>query len=309
MDERYDVIIIGCGPAGITAGIFCARYGLKTLIIEKGMPGGKLNLISEIDNYPGFPEISGQELSNRMLEHLKKFNVDITYPDEVVDLKIGNDIKKVITRSGKEYETYAIIITTGAEKKKAKIKGEDKFLGRGVSYCATCDGFFFKNKNVAVIGNKQEAAKEALFLSNIASKVYIIPNGSIEMPSSDMEKLIKLENVEIIENSYLEEILGENVVKGIKIRVGNETRVIQVNGVFIALGSVPIVDVFKKSGIRVDEKGCIVVDSKQRTNVQGIFAAGDCTCRGFQVIVACGDAAVAAMEANLYVKKVKRKTI
>ncbi len=308
MKEIYDVIIIGCGPAGITAGIFCARYGLNTLIIEKGIPGGKLNVISEIDNYPGFPEISGQELSRKMVEHLKRFNVDIIYPEEVVDLKVKDEVKRVMTRSGKEFKSYSIIIATGAEKKKAKIKGEEKFLGRGVSYCATCDGYFFKGKNVAVIGNKQEAAKEALFLSGIAKKVYIIPNGDIDMPEYDLRKLEEMENVEILKNAYAVEILGENVVNGLKIRIGNEEKTLNVNGIFIALGSVPIIDIFKKAGIRTDERGCIIVDNKQRTNIEGIFAAGDCTCRGFQVIVACGDAAVAAMEANLYVRKVKRKT-
>ncbi len=308
MKEIYDVIIIGCGPAGITAGIFCARYGLKTLIIDKGIPGGKLNIISEIDNYPGFPEISGQELARKLFEHLRKYDIDIIYPEEVVDIRIENETKRVITRSGKEFVAYSLIIATGAEKKKAKIKGEEEFLGKGVSYCATCDGFFFKGKDVAVIGNKQEAAKEALFLSSIARKVYIIPNGDLEFPDMDMRKLEEAGNVEIIRDAYLVEIFGENIVKGIKIRVGNDERIINVNGVFIALGTVPIVDIFKKSGIKVDEKGCIVVDNRQRTNVEGVFAAGDCTCRGFQVIVACGDAAIAAMEANLYVKKLKRKT-
>ncbi len=303
----YDLIIIGGGPAGLTAAIYAARSGLKTLVLEKNAPGGKLGEIPHLENYPGLTEpINGLELAMKMYEQAVKFGAEIKYPEVVVDLKLDGIIKKVKTREG-EYKALAIIIATGLEKKKALIPGEAKLIGKGVSYCAVCDGPLFKNRDVAVLGYNEKAVEEAIFLSNLASKVYLITDGEkIEASEALVEKMNQQENIEVV-NAKLIEIKGENKVESIIVKKNNETLSIPVSAIFIAKGDEPKTEIFTKAGLELNQIGFIKVNNNQETNIKGVYAAGDCTGRGLQVVVAAGDGAVAALSANKYVKAIKAK--
>jgi len=303
----YDVIIIGGGPAGLSAAIYATRAGLKTLVLEKKAPGGKLGEIPHLENFPGISEpINGLELAYKMFQQAQKFGAEIKYPEAVVDLELKGKVKKVKTREG-EYTTLAIIIATGLEKKKALKPGEAKFIGKGVSYCAVCDGPIFRGKSVAVIGNEEKALEESLFLSNIVNKVYLVTDGEeIEAPETLIERVKQNEKIEIV-NAKLTEIMGEENVSAIKVENENQVWKIPVSAVFVAKGDEPKTEIFKKAGLELDRIGFIKVNLNQETNIPGVYAAGDCTGRGLQVVVAAGDGAVAALNANKYVKSIKAK--
>jgi len=303
----YDVIIIGGGPAGLTAAIYSARAGLKTLVLEKAAPGGKLGEIPHLENFPGLTQpINGVELAMKMYEQAVKFGAEIRYPEAVVDLDLKGLVKKVRTRSG-EYRALSIIIATGLEKKKALKPGEAKLIGKGVSYCAVCDGPIFKGKDVAVLGNSEKAIEEALFLSNLASKVYLITDGEkLEGPEKLIDRLKQQENVKIVD-AELKEIVGEERVKSIIVKEKHKEQEIYVSAVFIVKGDEPKTEIFKKAGLELNKIGFLKVNLNQETNIPGVYAAGDCTGRGLQVVVAAGDGAVAALSANKYIKALKAK--
>lgn len=305
--DIYDLIIIGAGPAGLAAGLYAARFGLKTLILETQAIGGRATEVSLIENYPGFPEgITGKDLIQRMYNQASKFGAKIKPFKEVTDLKFNGKLEKVATRKG-AYHTLALIIATGTQRKKLGVPGEVEFLGRGVSYCSTCDGPFFKGLKVAVVGHGEEAVMDALFLADMAKKVYLVTHGKeLKAFGTMKQRLLEKSNIETV-NGSVAAILGENVVKAIKI-IEAGTRLetlIDVNGVFIALGGIPMTEIVKKAGIAVDNGGCIIVDRWQRTSIEGIFAAGDCTCGGMQVITAAGEGAMAALKASAYVKRME----
>lgn len=305
--DIYDLIIIGAGPAGLAAGLYAARFGLKTLILETQAIDGRATEVSLIENYPGFPEgITGKDLIQRMYDQASKFGAKIKPFKEVTDLKFNGKLKKVATRKG-AYHTLALIIATGTQRKKLRVPGEVEFLGRGVSYCSTCDGPFFKGLKVAVVGHGEEAVMDALFLADMAKKVYLVTHGKeLKAFGTMKQRLLEKSNIETV-NGSVAAILGENVVKAIKI-IEAGTRLetlIDVNGVFIALGGIPMTEIVKKARIAVDNGGCIIVDRWQRTNIEGIFAAGDCTCGGMQVITAAGEGAMAALKASAYVKRME----
>lgn len=306
MPEFYDAIIIGSGPAGLTAAIYLGRAGQKAVILEKDFPGGYTAKIAEIENYPGHEHISGFELTSIMQRQAEKFGAKIIYPVEVVDLELKGDIKRVRTRD-EVYEAYVVIIAIGVARKKLEVPGAKEYLGKGVSYCATCDGAFFKNKRVAVVGADDEAAEEALHLADLAEKVILVPHKNIEIVDALLSRLKSKQNVEIYPVSQIKAIVGDELVTGLKIGQDGSEKVIDLDGVFIAMGSTPISQLIQKAGGHTDDRGCLITDRFQRINIEGVFAAGDCTCGGMQIVTAAGEGAVAGMRAAGMIRKIKAK--
>jgi thioredoxin reductase (NADPH) len=308
--EAYDLIIMGAGPAGLTAGLYTSRFGLKTLILDAQTAGGKAAEALLIENYPGFPDgISGKELIKRMENQASKFGAEIRLLEEIIDLNFDGELKTITTRKGASH-SLALIIATGTQRKKLRVPGETEFLGRGVSYCSTCDGPFFKGLKVAVVGHGEEAIADALLLADRAKEVLLVTHGKdLEAFGTLKQRVLRKGNIEIV-NAEVVGILGEGGVKSIKIvESGKSSETLRdVDGVFISLGGVPMTEIVKKAGIAVDKGGCIIVDRGQRTNVEGVFAAGDCTCGGMQVVTAAGEGAMAAMKASQYVKRRKAET-
>jgi len=305
-EQVYDLVILGAGPAGLTAGIYSSRLGLRTLILESGIPGGRAGEAPFIENYPGFPEgIAGVELVERMVKQCSKFGAEIRTFEEAIDLDLKGPLKKVTTRKG-SYLSMAVIIATGTQRRKIRIPGESEFLGRGVSYCPVCDGAFFKGLRVIVVGSGEEAAADALFLTDLAGEVVLVTHGAPLEAAEDLIRRIRSKGVKVIE-ARVTEIGGKDSVEHVKIiyEDGRED-VLPADGVFISLGGVPTSELVKKAGVEVDEKGCVKVDRWQRTNIEGVFAAGDCTCGGMQVVTAAGEGAMAAINASRHIKRKKR---
>lgn len=304
--EEWDLIIVGAGPAGLTAGIYCARNGLKTLILEEKQAGGALMIIPWIENYPGFPDgISGENLASRMIFQCKKFGAEIREFERVEELRLDGRGKTVKT-SSREYVAKAIIIATGSRHKRLNVPGEREFEGRGVSYCALCDGPLFKGLRVLVVGGGNTAAASALYLANLASKVYLAHRrNQLRAEEIYAREMIEKE-IEILWNTEVKCIKGDLKVRGVTL-FNNETggeRELEVDGVFVCVGEEPNSEIAKKAGVKVDERGYIIVDSLQRTNIQGVYAAGDVTVNQVkQIGTAIGQAIVAAVEAFKYVKK------
>ncbi|WP_456472265.1 F420-dependent thioredoxin reductase [Methanocaldococcus sp.] len=295
----YDTIIIGGGPAGLTAGIYAMRGKLKALCIEKENAGGRIAEAGIVENYPGFEEIRGFELAERFKKHAEKFNLPIIY-EEVVDIEIGEDRHKVITKNN-VYETKTILIATGTKPKRLGI--ENKFIGKGVSYCTMCDAFFYLNKDVIVIGRGTPAVMSAINLKDIAKKIILITDKS-ELKVAEpimLDKLKEIKNLEIIYNAKPLEIVGDEKAEGVKIEVNGEIKIIKADGIFISLGHEPNTE-FLKGKVKLDERGFIITDENCRTNVKGIYAAGDVRGGVMQVAKAVGDGCVAM--ANI-IKEVK----
>jgi thioredoxin reductase (NADPH) len=302
-----DILIIGAGPAGLTAAIYSAWLGLKTIVLDSGIAGGRAWLAPKIENFPGFEEgIKGSELIEKMQKQAVRFGAQVVTSEEVVGMNLLGEEKQVSTRK-QSYAALAVIVATGTQRRKLQVAGEADFLGRGVSYCAVCDGPFFRRRRVAVIGNSEEAAIEALNLSEIVENVLLVPHeGDLKVEGTLLERLKGKSNIEIL-NGKVTAILGTQVVNAIKIQnVNTKTETErEVKGVFIALGSVPLTTIVKSAGVTLDRNGCLIVDRQQKTNVEGVYAAGDCTCGGMQVVTAAGEGAMAAMCASAYVRKVK----
>ncbi|HYB68467.1 MAG TPA: FAD-dependent oxidoreductase [Candidatus Acidoferrales bacterium] len=302
--HNFDTIIIGAGPAGLTAAIYSSWLGLDTVVLDAGVAGGKASEAHNIENFPGFEEgIKGRELTEKMRKQAVRFGAKIIETEEVVGLDLNGAIKRATTRK-RTYLSRAVIIATGTQKRKLRVPGETEFLGRGVSYCVVCDGPFFRNAGAAVIGNGQEAAIDALFLADIAKRVTIVTHSKeLKVEGALDRQLRDKANVEII-NGQVAAILGDKIVKSIRIIEKDSQREIEkdVNGVFISLGGVPMTEVVKRAGLKVDKNGCLTVDRMLRTNVEGVYAAGDCTCGGMQVVTATGEGAMAAMKVSAYVR-------
>jgi len=303
--EEWELIIIGAGPAGLTAGIYAGRRELKTLILEEKIPGGAAVDSPLIENYPGFKSIGGRELMNRMLEHCKSFGAQIHELESVKELSLNQQEKVVKTARG-TYRAKAIIVATGSHHRELGVPGEKEFRGRGVSYCATCDGPFFKDKRVIVVGGGNTAAVSALFLADIASEVSLIHRRNQLRAEEAIFRELQRKGVKFFWNSIVKEIRGENLVKSAIIynQKTGETREIEVDGVFINIGEEPNSQIAKAAGIKVDERGYIIVDSRQRTNIPGVYAAGDVTnCPVKQIGTAVGQGIIAAEEAYGYVRR------
>ncbi|MBE3117118.1 FAD-dependent oxidoreductase [Candidatus Bathyarchaeota archaeon] len=305
-NKKFDVLIIGTGPAGLTAAIYSSWLGLKTLALDSGIIGGTTWLAPKIDNYPGYDEgIKGSDLIERMRKHASRFGAEIRASEEVVGFEVAGKDKLVTSRKD-TYVASAVIFAIGTQRRKLLVPGEAEFLGRGVSYCAVCDALFFRGAKVAVVGDGKEAAMDALLLADIAGSVLLVSRAGV--PTVDADLLNKLKgkpNVELVKGKVTA-IQGQQVVKAIKIlQSANQEIEKEVKGVIIALGGVPLTEIVKAAGINVDINGCLIVDRQQRTNVEGVFAAGDCTCGGMQVVTAAGEGAMAAMKASAHLRNGK----
>lgn len=304
----YDLVIIGAGPAGLSAGIYASRMGMKTLILERNLPGGRAVQAPIVENFPGFPEgISGAELTERMVKQAEKSGAETRYSEEVLDL-ILDDRTKITTTGHEKYESIGIIIATGTQRKKLSVPGETEFLGHGVSYCAICDGPLFKGKVTAVVGSDDEALEDALHLSDISRKVILITmKDEIDAAKKLTDRSVEKGNIEILK-AKVKAIAGDNFVRSVMVSdlKSEKDTEIPIDAVFVSVGGVPMTDLAKKTGVTVDERGCIQVDRRQATNVGGVFAAGDCTCGGMQIATAVGEGAMAAMQAYRYVGSIKR---
>ena len=301
----YDLIIIGSGPAGMNACLYATRSKLKTLVIEKNYPGGKLVKTNKIENWIGTKEIEGPELAMQMFKHAYSYG-GVYEQGNVLDIKDLGNIKEVILEN-KKYTAYAIIICVGTSERKIGIPGEDKFYGRGVSYCAVCDGALNKEKVMVVIGNSNHAVKEALYLSKFASKLTFI-NDKPQL-NVDKELLNDLENnakIEIKNNCKILSINGTTYVESITIKEDVEYK-INTSIIFPLLGSSP--DSMFVSRLKItDDRNYVIVNEKQETNIAGIYSAGDCTNNNLkQIITASSSGAIAAMEAYKYISKLKKE--
>ena len=302
----YDLVIIGGGPAGLSAGIYAVRYGLNTLVLEKGFVSGQISTTGEVENYPGFTSISGMELMDKFSEHAKAAGVVVESRD-VLDVRSEGELKVISTDSG-DLETFSLIIATGASPRKLGVSGEDGFRGKGVSYCATCDGPFFKGKNVLVVGGGESAITDSLILSDLAASVCVVHRRD-ELRASKVlqDRAFAKPNIEFSWNTVLEEIIGDSVVREVILRntTSGETWTSPIDGIFIYVGVEPntgFIDVEK------DDYGFIVTDGKMATSEAGIFAAGDCRAGVLrQVITAASDGVIAAFEAYEYVSAMKHK--
>ncbi|AFK50695.1 thioredoxin reductase [Thermogladius calderae 1633] len=311
-EEVYDVVVVGGGPAGLTAALYSARYELKTVVVTK-LVGGYVTEATIVDDYPGLPDIPGEELVNKFVNHVKKYNVPIIQ-DEVVDMYRKDKLWCVKTVSEKELCGYAVIIAVGSEKRKLNVKGEEEFSGRGVSYCATCDGPLFKDKVVAVVGGGNSALTSAIYLASLASKVYIIHRrDEFRAFKVYVEKAMNNPKIEILKNSVVKEIIGDTRVRAVRIenRATGEEKVIEVDGVFVEIGLKPPREFFEKIGLEVDETGHAVVKVDRSTNLEGVFVAGDAAggpykYRFEQIITAAADGAIAADAAFKYILSVKK---
>lgn len=300
-----DLIIIGAGPAGLTAGLYAGRAQLNPLLLVGPSLGGQAALTSEMENFPGFPEgIGGMELIERMAEQAKRFGAEILYEEVTrVDLK---DYPFVVETYGPVYRAKSLIICTGASPKRLRVPGEDKFIGRGVSFCATCDGFFYRDKRVVVVGGGDSAVEEGIYLTRFAQEVIIVHRRDKLRASPLLEKRARANpKIRFVWNSVVEEILGEQSVKGVRLRnvQTGETEILETDGVFVYIGMVPNSQLFVGQ-LELTPEGYIVTDKRQRTNVPGVFAAGDVQDPWFrQSVIAAGAGAAAAIEAERFLSE------
>lgn len=308
-EKIYDCIIAGAGPAGLTAAVYTSRANLSTLMLERGIPGGQMANTEDVENYPGFDHILGPELSNKMFEHAKKFGAEYAYGDikEVID---GEDYK-IIKAGSKEYKTRALIISTGAEYKKIGVPGEKELSGRGVSYCAVCDGAFFKGKELVVIGGGDSAVEEGVYLTRFATKVTIVHRrDELRAQKILQQRAFDNEKIDFIWNHTIKQINDKDGKVGSVTLVSTENgeeQEFKADGVFIYIGMVPLSKPFENLGI-TNENGYIETNESMETRVPGIFAAGDIREKTLrQIVTATGDGSIAAQSAQHYIEELKEK--
>lgn len=295
-DKVYDLIIIGGGPAGYTAALYSSRAGLDTLLLEKFSAGGQMTQTSAIDNYPGFDEsIDGFTLGDKMKLSAEKYGAK-TVRAEVLKADLTSNPKKLYTDSG-EFFCLSVIIATGAEHKHLGLPDEESLIGKGVAYCASCDGMMYRGKTVAVVGGGNSAVSDALLLSKICKKVYLIHRRDTLRAEKIYEvPLMKAENVEFKWNSIVTEFLYERTLKGVKLKnkLKETEEILELDGIFISIGRTPNTEIFKEQ-LNLDQKGYIIATEDTRTNLDGVFAAGDIRTKPFrQIVTAAADGAVAA---------------
>jgi len=311
-DLDWELIIIGGGPAGMTAAIYGARYGLKTLLLEGKVLGGAQATSPGIENYPGYTYIVGIELATKMKEQVKKCGAIIKEITDVRSIEREGDNGDFLldTRRG-VYRAKAIVIATGGGHKHLGVPGEEKLTGRGVSFCATCDGPLFRDKTVAVVGGGNTAVTEALYLAELTKKVYLIHRRDELRAEKIVQDYVFKSDVEIIWNSVVKEIKGEDLINALvleNVKTG-EQKTLEVDGAFIALGSKPESALAKSIGVETNERGEILVNAKQATNIVGVFAAGDVVESMKQIAVAVGHGAIAADSAYSYIRQLQRGPI
>jgi thioredoxin reductase (NADPH) len=304
--ENWDVIIVGAGSAGLSAGIYAVRSGLKTLILDEKFAGGTISDASKVVNYPGFVEISGSELAEKMTSHAKTVGATIHDIEPVSELDLAGELKVVRTASA-EYQTRAVIYSTGSHYKELGVKGESEFKGKGVSYCGVCDGPFFRGKKVLVVGGGNTACITTLYLSGLASQVYVVHRReAFRAEESLVSDISSKSNVSIMWNTEVQEIKGDKQVKMVTLidNVTKKTKDLDVDAVFVQIGEAPNSQIASSSGIEIDQHGYVKVNARQETNLPGVFAAGDVTDQPIkQVGTAVGQGITAALEAYSFIRR------
>ncbi len=298
----YDIIVIGGGPAGLTAAIYARRANKSVLVIEKGSFGGQITFSPKVENIPGFSEVTGNEFAEKLVEQALGLDAEVECA-EVLEIKQG-DVKTVVTDSG-EFEAKTVIIATGAKHRMLGLAREEEFVGEGISFCAVCDGAFYAGRDVAVIGGGNSALQEAILLADLANKVYVVQNLNFLTGEQKLqEKLAAKENVEIILGHTVKGIIGDTTLTGITIADSNDNeKQLDIDGMFVAIGLIPQNEVFE-GVINLDERGYVTSDENCLTNADGIFVAGDCRTKKIrQVATAAADGAVAALAACDYLDK------
>lgn len=297
--NKYDIIIIGAGPGGLTAGIYAGRQGTKNLIIDRDLAGGLGREVPEMENYPGFETISGLELVEKMKVQAIK-NCDLHEMENVEEITKTDDEYRFTVKTNKdEYHSKAVILATGSSHRHLDAKGEEEFKGKGVSYCATCDGFFFAGRDIVMVGGGNSALQEAVYLKNLGANVTLIHRRDEFRAQQHLQDLIKNEGINTILNATVEEIKGEMLVESVILKdtKTGELKEVPTNGVFISVGYIPHTELANQLGVDLDESGHIIIDKDQKTNVDYVYAIGD-VCVGLkQWVVACGEGAVAATSA------------
>lgn len=304
---KYDCIIIGAGPAGMTAALYAARANLKTLLLERGIPGGQMNNTAEVENYPGFDSILGPDLALKMYDGINQFGVEHGYGN-VVEVKDHQDYKEVITDDA-SYEAKVVIIATGCEHRNLEVPGEAEYSGRGVSYCAVCDGAFFRNKKLIVVGGGDSAVEEAIYLTQFADEVKIVHRrDALRAQKIIQDRAFANEKISFIWDSVVEEIKGDNQkVTGVQIKnvKTGETYEEAADGVFIYVGLIPLTQAFTSLGI-TDDAGWIVTDERMQTKIPGLLACGDARQKHLrQITTAVGDGGIAGQQAYQYIEENK----
>ena len=306
MQNNYDLIIVGAGPAGLSASIYASRYGIKHLIVGS-LLGGQISETHLIDNYPGIENATGFEFSQKLGNHAKKYGVEIL-SKKVLDISKNKNGFEISLESGGKLQAKAILLGTGTKKRTLDVKGEEELLGKGVSYCATCDGFFYKNKIVAVVGGNDSAAGATLHLANIAERVYLIyRKDKLRAESFWVDLIEKNEKIEVIYNTNVIEVSGENKLQILKLdREHDGQTELNVDGLFIEIGSEPKIDFAEKLKIETNDDGYIKIQSDGKTSVSGLWAAGDITTgsdKFKQVLTAASEGAIAARSIANFLKK------
>ncbi len=304
--DKFDIAIIGGGPAGFTAALYGCRAGFTTIVFEKASHGGQMGITSEIENYPGFAHVDGFELAMKMMDHAKGLGAVIK-SQEVISVDVSGRRKTVKTNRG-EYDVGAVIIAGGAKPRLLGVPGEEQYKGKGVSYCATCDGMFFRGKTVVVNGGGDTAFEDAVYLSNVCEKVYLVHRrDSFRASAASIKRAEAKGNIEFIKSSVVEEILGDGMkVSGVKLKnvKTDEITTVDCAGIFVAVGRVPDTEIYSDK-LELDGGGYIVADETCRTNVPGVFAAGDVRTKPLrQIVTACADGATAVKFAEEWLAEI-----
>lgn len=308
MEKVWDVLILGSGPAGLTAAIYCGRAGLETLVLTGRQVGGQIALTERLENFPGFPEgISGMELAQLMQRQAERFGVQIRF-DEATEVDLSSYPFRVATY-GEEVRSKALIAATGSSPQRLGVPGEEEYIGRGVSFCAVCDGFLYQGREVAVVGGGDSAVEEAIYLTRFASKVHIIHRRDrLRASPALQEKAFSNDRIDFIWNSVVQEVVGDGErVTGVKLKnvaTGKES-ILEVDGLFVYIGQRPNTELFRGQ-LELDERGFIVTDRRCRTSVEGVFAAGDVQDPLHrQAVIAAGSGAIAAIEAEKFIAELE----
>ncbi len=303
MENIYDVVIIGGGSAGITAGIYAKRAGRKVAVLEKFALGGQLNIIGKIENYTGFEEIEGFDLAQKFAQHAKSQQLEVI-KEEAIAFDLNGQIKTIQTKK-QTIQTYTVIFAMGSFSRELGIEGEDKFKGRGVSYCAICDGNFFKGKNVAVVGSGDSAFADARYLAGVCKQVYLLTKENLKLHNYAENEFDEDENVTIIRGGYSQKIEGENAPQKLIYKQNEEIKEVNVEGVFVAIGRKPETN-FLQGVIDLDERGYIITNEKMETSLAGVYACGDVRHNEIkQISTAVGEGAIAGTQATKYALKTK----
>ena len=303
--EKYDIVIVGAGPGGLTAGIYAGRQGTKNLILDRGFAGGLGREVPEMENYPGFDNVSGLELTEKMkLQAIK--NCDLHENENVIEIIKNDDEYRFTIKTDKDsYLTKTVILATGSSHRHLNAKGEEEFKGKGVSYCATCDGFFFQGRDIIMVGGGNSALQEALYLNNLGANVTLVHRRDEFRAQKHLQNQIHEGGINVIYNAVVEEIKGDMLVDCVVLKdtQTGELTELPVSGIFISVGYIPHTELAEQLGVNLDESGHIIIDKEQKTNVDYVYAIGD-VCVGLkQWVVACGEGAVAATSAYHDLKK------